>query len=512
MKNLIVILDFGSQFTHLIESSLEEIGIFSVIEPADIKKNNFSIKYSGYNIRGVILSGSSQSVYDGGIEFDKSWLDSNIPILGICYGHQLLANLLGGEVQKGTPEYGRQTLSIEDASVLLSGVKNNSVVWMSHGDSVTILPKEFKSLARTEVAENAVIENQNKNIYGTQFHPEVSHTSDGLKILSNFAINICGIERSEPWSPRVFIETSREKYKFIKNKKVLCGVSGGVDSMTMLALFAHILPKKSIIATYIDSGLMPDETEEEIREFCEKLGVTLIVRDSSKVFLQALRGLIDPRDKGMAIGGVFIREFEKIAKDNDVDLFAQGTIWSDVVESGVTKFSSQIKPHHNVAGLPSRMKFELLEPVRNLFKNRVREVGRYLGMPEKFVQKKVFPGPGFAIRIEGEVTLEKVSLVKKCTKIIEEVVSSSSTADRVWMAFAILIEAPSLGIKGDQRVENKYAIVVRAVESKNSMTANFSESMLPLLGIISNRIVDETPIGRVVYDITNKPPATIEWQ
>ncbi len=512
IRESIVILDFGSQFTHLIKSSLGELGYFSVIEPADTKKSEFLTANPICEIRGIILSGGSRSVYNSDIKFDENWLDSNVPVLGICYGHQLLANLLGGKVKNTTPEYGEHVIRITGNSVLLSGVENASSVWMSHGDSVTSLPKGFKSLAKTVFAGNSVIEDRSRNLYGVQFHPEVSHTSGGLTILDNFAGKICGMGKSEPWSPINFIKSCKEKYKPFKRKKILCGVSGGVDSMTTLALLARILSPKTITAAYINSGLMPDETEGEVREFCKKLAIRLVVQDSSKEFFFGLRGVTDPRAKGMAIGKTFIREFEKIARKEKAKVFAQGTIWSDVVESGITKYSSQIKPHHNVGGLPSRMEFSLLEPIRELFKDQVRAVAKYLRLPARVVQKKVFPGPGFAIRVEGVVTPSKVALVKKCTRIIEEIVYSSKSADKIWMAFAILIEVPSLGIKGDQRVENKYAIVVRIVESQNSMTVNFSESVLPLLKTISIRIVNETEIGRVVYDITNKPPATIEWQ
>jgi GMP synthase (glutamine-hydrolysing) len=311
----------------------------------------------------------------------------------------------------------------------------------------------------------------------------------------------------------MFAKEATEKYKkIVGNERIVFGLSGGVDSMTMAALLRKMFTKEQLVAIYVDSGLMPDETVHEVSAFCETQDIPLIVHDASERFFYELKGVVHPTEKGKIIGRVFIEEFEKIAKDKKAKFFAQGTIWSDVIESGVTKFSSQIKPHHNVGGLPEKMNFELIEPLRELFKDKVRELAAHFNLPDKVVNKKVFPGPGFAIRVDGEVSREKVSLVRKCTKIVEDVIYNSEINSKIWMAFAILIEVDSLGVKGDERVENKYAIVIRIIESKNSMTVNFSQNAYPYLEEISGRIVKETEIGRVVYDITNKPPATIEWQ
>lgn len=513
-KDCLVILDFGSQYTHLIKARLLDLGVKAVIEPGDITFKMFSKNNKDLLIKGLILSGGAQSVYDKVISFDKQWLKQQIPVLGICYGHQLLANKLGGKVDKSKPEYGREELTITSKkSKLLKDIKVKSIVWMSHGDTVTNLPNGFLSTAKTNGSLNTVIENHLNNYYGVQFHPEVSHTEEGSKILENFALKISNVKKGSKWNPGEFIDESSKVYKkLVGNNKVIFGLSGGVDSMTMAAILRKTFTKDQLLAVYIDTGLMPDETKEEVVKFCEQLDINLKIKDCSTIFFNKLANTSNPTQKGKIIGTVFIREFEKIAKVFRAKYFAQGTIWSDVIESGVTKFSSQIKPHHNVGGLPKKMDINLIEPLRELFKDKVRELAAFMKLPKEVINKKVFPGPGFAIRVQGIVTRKKVLLVKKCTRIVEEVIYSSDISKDIWMAFAILIDVPSLGVKGDNRVENKVAIVIRIVESANSMTVNFSQKAFPYLKDISSRIVKETSIGRVVYDITNKPPATIEWQ
>jgi len=513
-KEAILILDFGSQYTHLIKTRLFDLSVYSIIEAGDISLVEFTQNNPEINIRGIILSGGAQSVYDNIINFDSCWLNLNVPVLGICYGHQLLADKLGGKVKESKSEYGWEELTIVEAkSALFKNVSKVSTIWMSHRDTVIELPKGFMLTAKTNSSTNTAIENPTKKYFGVQFHPEVSHTTEGTKILENFAIGICQIPRSEGWSPAIFINETEKKYKkLVGSKKIVFGLSGGVDSMTMAAILRRIFPKDQLRAIYIDTGLMPDITMSQVKQFCEAQDIPLIIKNSSVLFFERLKGATNPTRKGKIIGRVFIREFEKIAKKYNSDFFAQGTIWSDVIESGVTKFSSQIKPHHNVGGLPSKLNFTLLEPLRELFKDKVRELAKYMELPDRVVNMKVFPGPGFAIRVEGVVNRKDVSLVRKCTKIIEEVIYGSEINNDIWMAFAILVKVPSLGVKGDKRVENKNAIVVRIVESTNSMTVNFSQKAFPYLKDISTRIVNETSIGRVVYDITNKPPATIEWQ
>lgn len=513
-KESLVILDFGSQYTHLIKARLFDMGINSVIEPGDIGTREFLKIHSDIEVKGIILSGGAQSVYDKVIKFDKTWLVQKIPVLGICYGHQLLASELGGKVVESKPEYGLAELSLTtNNSNLFLGLMKKSVVWMSHRDTVVTLPIGFRTIGKTGESLNTAIENSSEGYYGVQFHPEVSHTLEGQKILKNFAYNVCKMTGTEKWSPKNFAIEATNKYRsLVGDEKIIFGLSGGVDSMTMAALLRKIFPREQLVAVYIDTGLMPDETEGEVREFCKKQDIPLIVKDSANIFFKQLSKAVNPTRKGKIIGRVFIREFEKIAKNEKAKFFAQGTIWSDVIESGVTKFSSQIKPHHNVGGLPKKMSMILIEPLRELFKDKVRELAAYLELPDRVVNKKVFPGPGFAIRVQGVVTRRKVNLVKRCTRIVESVIYGSKISNDIWMAFAILISVPSLGVKGDERVENNIAVVVRIVESSNSMTVNFSKKAYPYLQEISSRIVKETNIGRVVYDITNKPPATIEWQ
>lgn len=513
MKDAILILDFGSQYTHLIKAKLSDLGICSFIEPADFSFNKFKNTKKDFNLKGIILSGGAYSVYDYKIKFDKKWIKLGLPVLGICYGHQLLAYLFGAKVKKAKPEYGKEEMLTDINSDLLVGIPEKSVIWMSHRDTVKTLPKNFIQTAHTSNSSNTVIENSKLKLYGIQFHPEVSHTEGGVQILRNFTFRICNMIPAEKWTPQVFVKESTKKYKeIVGEEKIIFGLSGGVDSMTMAKLLRKIFSKDKLVAIYVNSGLMPEETIKEVSNFCKLQDIKLIKHNAADIFFKKLKGVTDPTRKGKIIGKVFIEEFEKIAKKEKAKFFAQGTIWSDVVESGITKFSSQIKPHHNVAGLPDKMDFKLIEPLRELFKDKVRELAAYFKLPESVVNKKVFPGPGFAIRIDGEVTIEKVSLVRKCTKIVEDIVYGSKINSKIWMAFAILINVDNLGVKGDQRVENKYVIVVRVVESKNSMTVNFSQNIYPYLEKISGRIIRETEIGRVVYDITNKPPATIEWQ
>ncbi|KKQ83029.1 MAG: Glutamine-hydrolyzing GMP synthase [Candidatus Daviesbacteria bacterium GW2011_GWF2_38_7] len=513
MKDGILIMDFGSQYTHLIKARLSDLGVYSFIMPADLLYDEFKIKKQDFNLKGIILSGGAYSVCDNQIQFDKKWVELGFPVLGICYGHQLLASLFNAEVKESKPEYGKEEMTIITQSELLKGVPKKSVIWMSHKDTVTITPKKFVQTALTSNSSNTAIENSKLKLYGIQFHPEVSHTEGGMQILKNFTLKICKVIPVKKWTPELFFKETAQKYKEIVGKeRIIFGLSGGVDSMTMATLLRKTFTKNKLVAIYIDSGLMPDETVYEVSNFCELQDIFLVVHNASEIFFKELKGITNPIEKGKIIGRIFIEEFEKIAKKEKAEFFAQGTIWSDVIESGVTKFSSQIKPHHNVGGLPEKMDFQLIEPIRELFKDKVRELATYFNLPENIVNKKVFPGPGFAIRVDGEVTREKVSLVRKCTKIIEDVVCNSEINSKIWMAFAILINVNSLGVKGDQRIENRHAIVVRVVESKNSMTVNFSQNVYPYLEEISSRIVKETEIGRVVYDITNKPPATIEWQ
>lgn len=513
-KEIILILDFGSQYTHLVKNKLTEFGIASVISPGDLKLESWNKENkNNYIVKGIILSGSPASVRNKSIIFDIKWLKEQHPTLGICYGHQLLAKIYGGMIKRTNSEYGKSTIRVIKNGLLLDNKFNNSAVWMSHGDTVLNLPKNFEILAYSNLNSIAAFQNIKEGLFGVQFHPEVSHTFYGTLVLKNFIFKACRIERSSPWSPSTFVPEARKQIQFlVNNSNVIAGISGGVDSLTMLALLKISITKQQLIAVYIDSGLMPDETEDEVKNFCKKYDINLVVLDESNRFFHSLRKVTSPSRKCKVIGETFINIFTELAKKHKTDIFAQGTIWSDVIESGVTKFSSQIKPHHNVGGLPKNLKIRLLEPLRELFKNQVREIAKYFHLPEKVVNKQVFPGPGFAIRVQNEVTRDKVEIVRNSTSIIESVLKRTDVSKRIWMAFSILIDSPSLGIKGDERQEYQNALVIRIVESKNSMTANFSRDAMQYLPEISRRIVNETKIGRIVYDITDKPPATIEWQ
>ena len=515
MTDCILIFDFGSQYTHLIKSKLLNMGIKAIIIPADIHLDDWKItdEYAPYDVKGIILSGGPSSVTEHAIDFDEHWLQINVPILGICYGYQLLAKYLGGNIINEATEYGKSKILVKNTNIIFKNIQNEFVAWMSHQDSVNYLPDSCEVIASSQYVEIAAFYNKSRELYGLLFHPEVSHTEFGEDILKNFSFEICKMQQDHYWNPQYFVEQSKHIiHSKVKNSPLIVAVSGGVDSLTMLALLQLTLDEQQLIAVYVDSGLMPDETEIEVRRFCSTRQINLIVLNESDRFFSALTSVIEPKQKCKVIGKVFIDILEDLAKKYGTKFVAQGTIWSDVIESGVTKFSSQIKPHHNVGGLPEELHIELLEPLRELFKNQVREVAQYLNLSTDVVQKKVFPGPGFAIRVQGEVTKQKVALVRQSTKIVEEVISGTPIERDLWMAFTILINVPSLGVKGDKHITNKYAIVVRAVESLNSMTANFSLNIIHYLKKISERIVNETNVGRVVYDITDKPPATIEWE
>ncbi|MBI2103531.1 glutamine-hydrolyzing GMP synthase [Candidatus Woesebacteria bacterium] len=512
-EEIVLILDFGSQYTHLVKSDLSQLGIKSVVESGDLTLKVFKGKFSGYKIKGAILSGGAFSVNDRRITFDKNWLSIGVPILGICYGHQLLAYTLGGIVKATKGEYGNETAFFDISAPLFSGMSSNSIVWMSHNDSVIKLPKDFSSIVSTKDYKNTAMYSKKKKIYGLQFHPEVSHTPEGLKILENFAIHICGMSKGVIWSSKSFLrETSKKYSSVIKNKKVIIGLSGGVDSSVLAVILRSFLPKKQIIAVYIDSGLEKSATKQEVKKFCKQFDIVLKINDSSNSFFKELKGITDSNQKRLVVGRVFIKEFEKIAKETKAEIFAQGTIWSDVIESGVTKYSSVIKPHHNVGGLPKRMNFELIEPLRELFKDHVRNLALFLKLPDSIVNKEVFPGPGFAIRVDGEVTREKVAVVRKSTEIIKEAMLKNGLDKTGVMAFAVYINVRSSGVKGDMHFTNDYAVVVRVVETKNLLTANFSKKIFPYLDEISSKIIKETGAGKVLYDVTNKPPSTIDWQ
>jgi len=516
MKNVpIIILDFGSQYTQLIARKLREEKIYCEIFPYFIDIEEIKAK----NPKGLIFSGGPASVYENSApRVDKRVYDLNLPILGICYGMQLITVDFKGEVVRANHhEYGKAKLILDEnyglKSPLFKGIKSGITVWMSHADKVEKLPQNFISIAHTDNSKYAAIANEEKKIYALQFHPEVSHTENGNKILKNFAKEICGID--DNWDMGHFAKEQIEKIrKVVKKDKVLCALSGGVDSSVVTALLYEAIGEQ-LIPVFVDNGLLRAGEREKVEHvFKNMLKVPLIVIDAKDQFLAALKGVVDPEEKRKIIGHTFIKVFEKEAKKySDVKYLAQGTLYPDVIESVSVKGPSEtIKSHHNVGGLPDWMKFVLIEPLRELFKDEVRKLGLELGLPKEMVFRHPFPGPGLAIRIMGEVTNESLELLRKADTILLDEIKATGFYEKLWQAFAVLLNVKSVGVMGDKRTyENSVAI--RCVESSDGMTATFAHLPHDLLEKISNRIINEVNgINRVVFDISSKPPATIEWE
>lgn len=464
------------------------------------------------NIRGIILSGGARSVYEKHLpEFDKKVLASGIPILGICYGHQLIAHTLKGKVVAGEAgEYGLMDLRISKAEDILKGLNKNFKVWMNHRDIVTSLPSGFTPIASTKYSKIAAYASAKNNIFGVQFHPEVTHTEGGGRIIQNFIFDICDCEETR--LDKVLTKNIiAEAESILKNEKAIIGLSGGVDSSVATMLVSKAIGK-NLTAVYVDTGLMREGETDFVRKTFSERGINLKIADSGKKFFRALKGVVDPEEKRKIIGKLFVDIFYGYAKKEKADFLIQGTIYSDRIESGLTKNSSNIKSHHNVGGLPKDLKLKLYEPLRDLYKDEVRKIAKEIGLPETITHRQVFPGPGLAIRIIGEVTAEKVRIVRRAQQIIEEELAKSKYWKKIWMSFPVLLSIKSVGVQGDER-SYKYPIVLRIVESKDAMTANFSKIPYPVLERISTRITNEIrEVNRVVYDISNKPPATMEWE
>jgi len=509
----IAILDFGSQYSQLIARRVRECGVYSQIYssaalPADIES---------LAPKGLILSGGPASVYDGRSPRLPSYVrQSGKPILGICYGMQLLAHYLGGQVTPAARhEYGAATLDVVDPpSPLFDGLPAQLKVWMSHGDQVQKLPQGFRSLAKTSNAPIAAFGDEQHHIYGLQFHPEVQHTEYGTAILHNFLYRICGCRGN--WKPASFIAEAVSAIRSqVGRGQAICALSGGVDS-TVAATLVHRAIGDRLTCVFVNHGLLRlNEAESNLQLFRTHLGLNVIYVDASERFLTALRGVTDPEQKRRIIGRQFIRLFEAEAfKLGEVDFLVQGTLYPDVIESNAadTGVASRIKTHHNVGGLPEDMRLELIEPLRYLFKDEVRQIGVQLGLPEEIVHRQPFPGPGLAVRMIGEVTEQRLARLRAADAIVTSEIEASGADQDLWQFFAILTPTRTVGVMGDERTYGN-VVAVRAVLSDDGMTADWATLAPELLARISSRVVNEVPgVNRVVYDITSKPPATIEWE
>jgi len=509
MQEKIIILDFGSQYTQLIARKIREYNIYCEIHPFN------KVPELDQSVKGVILSGSPFSVRDENApQIDLSKIKNTTPLLGVCYGAQYLAQNFGGEVLPSNKrEYGRANLQYVDIkNDLFKNISNNSQVWMSHGDTIANIPSNYKITASTEDVKVAAFKIENEQTYGIQFHPEVYHTTEGKQILKNFVVDICG--SSQNWTPDSFAETTISNLKSALNKdKVILGLSGGVDS-TVAAILLHKAIGKKLTCIFVDNGLLRHNEFETVLETYKELGLNVIGVDAKEQFLSALAGVSDPETKRKIIGNKFIDIFDQeAAKIKDVKWLAQGTIYPDVIESiSVKGPSATIKSHHNVGGLPDFMKLKIVEPLRLLFKDEVRRVGKALNINDKFLSRHPFPGPGLAIRILGNITPEKVEILQKVDFIYIEELKNQNLYNDVWQAGAILLPVQSVGVMGDERTYES-VVALRAVSSTDGMTADWSHLPHDFLAKVSNKIINQVKgVNRVVYDISSKPPATIEWE
>jgi GMP synthase (glutamine-hydrolysing) len=508
-KELVVVLDFGGQYNQLIARRVRDLGVFSELMPYNTPVEELE----KLNPKGIIFSGGPSSVYvEGAPQVDPRVYDMGVPILGICYGMQMMSHNLKGKVERaGVREYGRSDINIHNESLFFKGLDKTETVWMSHTDKVVEVPEGFQIDASNEACPVAAISHPEKKFYGVQFHPEVRHSVRGNEMLKNFLFEVCGCEGN--WSMENYIDMMvdeiREK---VGNKKVLCALSGGVDS-SVVAVLIHKAIGDQLTCMFVDHGLLrKGEAESVMETFADKFHMNVIKIDARERFLNKLKGVSDPEKKRKIIGNEFIYVFEEEAgKLTDMDFLAQGTLYTDIIESG-TATAQTIKSHHNVGGLPEDMKLDLIEPLNKLFKDEVRKVGEELGMPHEIVWRQPFPGPGLGIRVLGEVTEEKLEIVRESDFILRDEIKKAGLERDVWQYFTVLPDIRSVGVMGDERTYD-YTIGIRAVTSIDGMTADWARIPYEVLEKISVRIVNEVPhINRVVYDITSKPPATIEWE
>jgi len=504
----ILVLDFGSQYSHLICRRIREFSVFAELVPYDISYEEIQ----KHNPKGIIFSGGPSSVYNSEAPVPENKIfDMDLPLLGICYGHQLIVEKFGGKVKRANKEYGSSILTIDNDSDLLNGVGESVRAWMSHGDEAEEIPAGFKIIGHTEGAKAAAIASNEKSVYGIQFHPEVVHTEQGTQILKNFVLKVCGAKQD--WTMKGFIDTAVEKISKIEGN-VLCGVSGGIDS-TVVALLIDKAIGDRLKCVFVDNGLLRLNEEKEVEDmFKENFKVNFTAVNAGEQFLGKLKGVEDPEAKRKIVGEEFIHVFTKFAeKEGPFKWLAQGTLYPDVIESGVSKGpAAMIKSHHNVGGLPDWLNLEILEPLRELYKDEVREIAKILGVPEKLFMRHPFPGPGLSVRIIGEVTPTKLEISKVASKIVEEELMESGFYTKVWQAYAAVGDDKAVGVVGDERRYGNI-VMIRVVDSIDAMTADWTRLPHEVLEKMSNRITNEIEdVTWVTYTISSKPPATIEPQ